>query len=191
MWNWLGPRYIEGFTKDNINPNSYDVTLDDVIIIQRYKGVDYDDVKTVLLSDGTFFHPDGSIRKETDGFIHLEDGVFQPGDSFIASTREYVKQPSWLFTQFFLKSSIARMGLDHRLAGVVDSGFHGTITLEFDVSVPGKIIPNKKVGQLVGHLCLPATKGYGLIKTSKYQNQRGVTPANRTDLAFVPKRLTK
>lgn len=54
----------------------------------------------------------------------------QPGEFVLAHTLEYVKVPRKYAMRFMLKSSRAREGLEHSLAGFIDAGFEGSITLE-------------------------------------------------------------
>ena len=75
----------------------------------------------------------------------------QPGEFILASTYERVALPDNISAQFLLKSSIARCGVNHLLAGWIDAGFAGNITLELhNVSRnPILLTSGMKIGQLV------------------------------------------
>jgi dCTP deaminase len=61
---------------------------------------------------------------------HAEPYYLEPGEFVLAHTLEYVKVPSKYAMRFMLKSSRAREGIEHSLAGFIDAGFEGSITLE-------------------------------------------------------------
>lgn len=76
---------------------------------------------------------------------------FRSGEFILASTQERVALPDNISCQFLLKSSIARCGINHLLAGWIDAGFAGNITLELhNVSRnPVLLTAGMKIGQLV------------------------------------------
>ena len=78
--------------------------------------------------------------------------MLKPNHVVLACTREYVRIPKDLYGQLFVKSSLARMFVNHLMAGVVDSGFEGRLTLELKNDGVHTIrIP---VGARVVQLCL-------------------------------------
>ena len=80
--------------------------------------------------------------------------------------------------QFVLKSSRAREGLEHLLAGFCDPSWHGSrLTLELSNarrhhSVP--IWPGMKIGQMVFHL-ITGTPERTYAVTGRYNGDLGVT----------------
>lgn len=64
-------------------------------------------------------------RYEIGGYIPIA-----PGDAILAVTREYIKMPNGVCGQIFTKSTLGRMFINHMMAGFVDPGFHGRLTLE-------------------------------------------------------------
>ncbi len=117
-----------------------------------------------------------------DSFINLETGIeFQsdeimilPGEAILATTVEIITIPPNAVGNVYLKSSMARRGLDHALAGLCDPSFSGTLTLELHSHRPITL----QAGQRVIQLVLIATKGYPLSSyNGKYQGQRGPTRA--------------
>ncbi len=117
-----------------------------------------------------------------DSFIDLETGVeFQSdeitiklGQAILATTLEVITIPPNAIGTVYLKSSLARQGLDHALAGFCDPSFSGTLTLELHAHRPITL----QAGQRVIQLVLSATKGCPLKGyDGKYQGQRGPTRA--------------
>ncbi len=85
--------------------------------------------------------------------------------------------PNGCAGELCLRSTAARMGLDHSLAGFVDPGFHGTLTVELKNNKQnGSIILHRsqRLFQLVVHrLTLPTLNPYG--ERGHYQGQSGPT----------------
>ncbi len=124
-----------------------------------------------------------SIDLRIDGhFIDLHTGepfqddciAIQPGDAILATTIEIVRIPVDAAASIYLKSSMARKGLDHALAGWIDPGFQGQITLELHAHRPLTLTRGQRVIQMVvWSLNAPSAKPY----QGRYQFQRGPTPA--------------
>lgn len=75
-----------------------------------------------------------------------------PGQLILAETMELFNMPESVAAQFGLKSSRAREGMQHLLAGWIDPGFHGRLTLELKNvrqlrRLP--IWPGMRIGQIV------------------------------------------
>lgn len=85
---------------------------------------------------------------------------------------EEVKVPA-LVADVKLKSSAARAGLDHALAGWVDPGFAGTLTLEFHAHRPVELVAGKCYVQLCVSTMLAAPcKGYQ--QTGRYVGEHAL-----------------
>ena len=80
----------------------------------------------------------------------------RPGQFCLAQTVEVFNLPDDIAAQFMLKSSRAREGLEHLMAGYCDPGWHGSVlTLELHNSRqlwPVGLWPGMKIGQIVFHL---------------------------------------
>ena len=123
------------------------------------------------------------LRLSTE-FVNLHTGVkfaspileIEPGDAILASTIEYVRIPDWCCATLYLKSSAARRGLDHALAGWIDPGFHGQLTLELHAHRPVTIEAGKcYVQMVVMKMSAPPERSYQ--QTGRYNGQRGPTEA--------------
>lgn len=107
---------IEPYEPEQQNPASYDVTLGDTILVP-------------VPSSVTYYEPDESKRwQEVD--ISKKPYYLGPNGFILAATAEYIRVPNDLEAVFCLKSSRGREGWNHALAGFVDPGFHGRVTLE-------------------------------------------------------------
>jgi len=120
------------------------------------------------------------LRISTNSVIPLQGQVCKRGalirlgldQQVLVSTIEYIKMPHNCAGVLYLKSSLVRQGLDHALAGFVDPGFEGELTLELYTHCPIVLTHNQRVVQLVLYRLESApTKTY----QGKYQGQRGPT----------------
>lgn len=152
---------------ENVNPASIDITLDDVILLE-------DEPRFAAVVD--------LMNKEsicTRSHILDERGyILAPGEFVLASSREIFNVPDDLCCEYKLKSTLARNGLDHALAGWVDCGFHGSkLTLELkNVTRKHDLIlkPGMKIGQMVWFRVepVPADKSYRVV--GRYNGQQQV-----------------
>ena len=101
-----------------------------------------------------------------------------PGEFALGETQEIFNLPDFVAAQFVLKSSRAREGLEHLLAGYCDPGWHGSrLTLELHNSRRYHNIalwPGMKIGQMVfHHIAGRPEKSYAI--TGRYNNDLAVT----------------
>jgi len=128
---------VEGYDPDLINPASLDVRLGDSLLIESAQTRD---LVPYPLSK------------------HTEDNPYElrPGQFCLAQTMEVFNLPNDVAAQFMLKSSRAREGLEHLMAGYCDPGWHGSVlTLELHNSRqlwPQLLWPGMRVGQVIFHL---------------------------------------
>lgn len=142
-----------GIDPDNINPHSVDLCLSRTIIEKRPGCPDV----THELNWGDEFE-------------------FTPGALYITDTREYVRIPPTHRGQLLLKSSTARKGLNHLMAGYLDCAFHGTITLEFVAHLPVTFVIGQRIVQMeLARLAEQPEKTYEM--TGRYNGQKSPTLA--------------
>jgi dCTP deaminase len=124
------------FNPDLINPASIDVRLGDTLLIESAQ------------SRELVVYPLDRHSEE----IPYE---LRPGQFCLAQTVETFNMPVNVAAQFMLKSSRAREGLEHLMAGYCDPGWHGSVlTLELHNSRqlwPQLLWPGMKIGQMVFH----------------------------------------
>lgn len=122
---------IEPFNKDQINPNSYNVTLANKLKIYTDKVLD-------CKVDNSFTEID----------IPEEGLVLLPGELYLGSTNEYTETYGFV-PKLIGRSSTGRLGIFiHATAGFGDNGFKGKWTLGISVVKPVRIYPNMKIGQI-------------------------------------------
>lgn len=156
---------------ENINATSIDLTMGSKILIQVNDGEDR-------------YRPPVDLADKQDGidlitYVMGEDGyVMLPGEFLLASTIEWFDFSliNDVSAEFKLKSSLARNGLSHMLAGWMDSGWSGNLTLEYhNVSNQAlRIRPGMKCGQAIfmRHAPVPHHASYAV--KGQYNGQQGV-----------------
>jgi dCTP deaminase len=103
-----------------------------------------------------------------------------PGEFIITESIETFNLPMWLSAEYKLKSSMARIGLEHLNAGWADAGWHGSkLTLEFKNMLQWhciKLRPGDAIGQVVffKHTLVPVDKSYAA--RGRYNNDYEATP---------------
>ena len=143
---------VEPFDPELVNPASYDVTLGNEILVENDSGgfTPFD------ISEQAFYMP--------------------PGCFVLAHTAEFVRIPNNLECVFQLKSSRGREGYEHSLAGYIDPGFNGRITLELSNLRRFKELP-LSAGMRIGQLrfsVLDSTPMRSYAVTGRYQGDEGV-----------------
>ena len=118
---------VEPFDPEMVNPASIDVTLGDQILVENDNG------------------------KFTPFNIYDECFYMPPGAFILAHTAEYIRVPNDMECIFQLKSSRGREGYEHALAGYIDAGFAGRVTLELSNLRRFKELP-LRAGMRIGQL---------------------------------------
>jgi len=143
---------IEPFDPEMINPASIDVTLGDQVLVECDNG----DFIPFNIKHETFYMP--------------------PGAFVLAATAEWVRVPNDLECIFQLKSSRGREGYEHALAGYIDPGFCGRVTLELSNLRRFKELPLRS-GMRIGQLRFAKVDALPLRSyavTGRYQGDDGV-----------------
>lgn len=147
------------FDEELLNPASLDVVLGDHLMIEDPVNVDLRKI------DISCFTPD-------------EPYWLRPGEFVLAETKETFNIPNKVSGQFALKSSRARAGYSHMLAGWIDPGWHGSkLTLELQNArkmhaLP--LYPGLKIGQIIFYwMSSEPNKSYA--ETGHYNNDTSVS----------------
>lgn len=155
---------IDPFDPNKINPNSYNLTLHNKLLV--YKS------SRSIRRCGVL---DMKEVNETEEIIIPEDGlILRPGIVYLGRTVERT------FTDKYVpmlegRSSIGRLGMMiHVTAGFGDVGFNGTWTLEIVATQPIRIYPNVEICQIYYHTVTDTSIKYN---SSKYHHQMDVTPS--------------
>ena len=118
----------------------------------------------------------GSIKVYKREFTELQGSIiwFEPGRFYLASTVEYIKVPPTHCAFVNMRSSLARKGLGHKMAGFIDPGFEGQITLELETSISLEVAIGERIVQLIYcRLTEETKKPY----VGRYRGQTGPTEA--------------
>jgi len=150
---------VEPFDPELLNPASIDVRLGNHLMIEV---ADRRELVEIDISKRTAEHPYWLL----------------PDEFCLAETIETFNLPRFISAQFVLKSSRAREGYQHLLAGFCDPGWHGSkLTLELKNArrfhdLP--LYPGLKIGQMVFRkMCTSPLKDYS--ETGRYNKDVKVT----------------
>ena len=145
---------IEPFIEQRINPNSYNLSLHNELLLYKDSILD--------------------MKKDNmvDRIIIPSSGlILNPNRLYLGRTVEYTETKN-LVPMLEGRSSIGRLGLFvHVTAGFGDVGFKGYWTLEIFCIQPVKIYPGVEICQLYFHTL---EGDYDNYSSSKYQNNKSI-----------------
>lgn len=111
--------------------------------------------------------------------MEVEQFVLQPGQFILAQSEEVFNLPLDVSAEYKLKSSMARIGLEHMNAGWCDAGWHGSVlTLEFKNMTNGHSIllrPGDAVGQMVFFCHVPVGFDQSYASRGRYNQDKQVS----------------
>ena len=149
---------VEPFNRNHVSPCSIDLTIGYHILVE-------------------------SLDDNGDGWVEMDitNGLnIIPKQFVLATTAEVISIPDHMCGQIILRSSAARAGWNHALAGFCDPGFSGQITLELTNQLQLnqlRLTAGDRLVQLVLHSLNEAPqRPYGMV--GNYQHQRRTTPSN-------------
>lgn len=153
---------IEPFAPEHVNPNSYDLTLGDQLLVYNNEILD-------TKSDNNY----SLIQIPEEGFLLKKNEFYLGHSSEIIGSDHYVPV-------LHNKSGIARLGLFiHITADLIDLGSVGNLTFQLFPTCDIRVYPNMKIAQ-VSFWCV---KGEIFKYQGKYQNSKGPV-ASRNYLNF-------
>jgi len=160
---------VSPFDSKLINPNSLDVRLGGKFGIVLAYGDDFG--KPNPKSIGKYVNPLDSTSFKT---VYMEEDTYllRPGEFILAHLLEDITLPDNICGKIMGKSSLGRLGLSNsHVAGWVDAGWSGVLTLELFNQSSNKILLSKgmKIGQMVFYLTERAARPYN--QTGRYSNQ--------------------
>ncbi|HIA62562.1 MAG TPA: dCTP deaminase [Planctomycetes bacterium] len=148
---------IDPFNEDHLNPNSYNLTLHDEVMVYEEVVLDMRQVNRVR-----------RMKIPESGM------VLTPNQLFLARTVERTETHD-LVPMIEGRSSIGRLGLFvHVTAGFGDVGFKGYWTLEMFAVQPVRIYPGIQICQIFYHELAGDITNY---ENGKYQNNRDIQPS--------------
>ena len=150
---------VTPFDLEMINPASLDVRLGNEIMVEQEE---VSQLQKMSIEECT---------RESPFYLY-------PGEFILAHTIETFKVPGNLTGQFALKSSLARAGFEHLMAGYVDPGFWDSVlTLELKNArkmAPIRLWPGMRIGQVIfTRMQAPPIKTYR--ETGRYNHDHTVT----------------
>lgn len=172
---------------ENVNSASIDIQLGRKLLIERTDPKTYDPkmqtLKRVVLRDREQLH-----MMEYD---LIQDGpyILYPGEFILAHSVEIFHLPNNISAEYILKSSMARIGLEHLNAGWCDAGWHGSaLTLELkNMTRHHEIV--LQAGDLIGQLRfflheeVPEDRSYAA--RGRYNNDKTVSGAKMKRKAVI------
>jgi deoxycytidine triphosphate deaminase len=163
--------WIDLIAKNQLQPNSFDLTISPYYksIIGNSLNINeaYIDCSKEIKYNAKLFENDGA------GTLYH---ILEPGEFVLLSSKETLNIPNGILAFVQGRSSIARIGIQTEQAGLIDAGFHGTITFEVynETKYPIKIYEGMRVAQVYFFKSQYAIAPYGYTHTgsrSKYQDQ--------------------
>lgn len=155
----------------NINSSSLDIRLGETLLIEGDVGAGPDNL--------LYLEKKSKLNTQSITLLPESQYAMAPGEFILAHSVEIFNLPDNISAEYKLKSSMARMGLDHLNAGWCDAGWTGSVlTLELkNVTQRHRIVLTRgdKIGQIVffKHTKVPADKSY-LVRGS-YNNDTTVS----------------
>ncbi len=149
--------FIDPFQEENLNPNSYNLTLHDELLIYEEVVLDMRQVNRVR-----------RIQIPPDGM------VLSPNQLYLARTVERTETHN-LVPMVEGRSSVGRLGLFvHVTAGFGNVGFCGYWTLELFAVLPVRIYPGVSICQMFYHEVVGDIEEYA---SEKYQHNHDIQPS--------------
>ena len=145
---------IDPFDESRLNPNSYNLSLHNELLIYMNKILDM------------------KQQNQTQKILIPSEGyLLEPGKLYLGRTNEFTKTEKFI-PMLEGRSSIGRLGICiHVTAGFGDVGFAGYWTLELFCVQPVKIYPDVQIAQIYYHTI---TEPYERYTKGKYQNNQGI-----------------
>ena len=148
---------IDPFDEKRINPNSYNLSLHNELLIYENQLLD---MKTP--------NPTSKLQIPEEGLL------LDPNRLYLGRTNEYTKTEGYI-PMLEGRSSTGRLGLFiHVTAGFGDVGFAGYWTLEIFCVQPIVIYPDAQVCQIYYHTI---DGDFDMEYKGKYQNNKGIQPS--------------
>ena len=145
---------ITPFDEKRINPNSYNLSLADELLVYEKEALDM------------------KKPNPTKRIVIPEEGLLlEPNRLYLGRINEFTKTDRYV-PMLEGRSSTGRLGLFiHVTAGFGDIGFAGYWTLEIFCVQPVRIYPNVEICQIYYH---DIDGEYDLYSSGKYQNNSGI-----------------
>ena len=164
---------ITPFDEKRLNPNSYNLTLGNMLLVYADEVIVSKDDNGISIPHIIRNNPlDMKIPNPVKTIWIPRSGLFlKPGNVYLGTTNEYTATDKYV-PMLEGRSSIGRLGMMiHVTAGFGDVGFSGKWTLEIVPTEPIIIYPDIEICQIYYHTITDNTIKY---TSDKYNNQDGV-----------------
>ncbi len=149
--------HIDPFNPEQLNPNSYNLTLHDEVLV-------YEEIVLDVREPNRY-------RRIA---IPPEGLVLTPNQIYLGRTVEHTETHN-LVPMICGRSSLGRLGLFvHVTAGFGDVGFRGYWTLEMFAVQPIRVYAGTQICQIFYHTLVGEIREYN---STKYQNNRDIQPS--------------
>ena len=159
-----------------IQPNSVDLTLGPTVRLIRPNAhfsacQVIDPSKEQMYEPGSFEYIDGKVSHDLNSKRPCY--ILDPGQFALMASREILDIPNGIISFVQGRSSIARLAIQTEQAGLIDAGFHATITFEVynQSHWPVMLYEGMRVAQVYFFKAQYAEALYGKEKMSKYYGQ--------------------
>lgn len=157
---------VEGVDLKDVNAGSIDIHLGTEVLVESSGGCTVD-----------FSNREGLNLVPWD--LNVSPLLLHPGMFALAHSREVFNLPNNICAEYKLKSSMARIGLEHMNAGWCDAGWHGSVlTLEFKNMTnfhTHKLVADMPIGQIVFFECEPVPADRSYAARGRYNNDKSVS----------------
>ena len=155
----IGPKIIKPFRRSQVNSGSYDLRLGKTIML-----LPYGDPKASKFGPPVDVGDPAFLEKEIASWYEVPlPHTLAGGACALGVTEESICLPPYLQAYVHGKSSIGRLFLQPHMAGLVDPGWEGPLTLElFNARNRGiRLYPGMRIAQIAFHeLDYKATNPY-------------------------------
>lgn len=181
-YNEKGLLIEQPISETQLQPNSVDLTLSNTWkkikansfnsknekIIDPTIEMKYQEGKFRNMTDKPYIRTDCISTKNAKNYF-----VINPREFVLMATNEILNIPNGIMGFVVGRSSMARLSVQVEQAGLVDSGFRGTITLELynQSQYPIILYEGMRIAQVYFIMSQFADQLYGLEKGSKYSGQ--------------------
>lgn len=162
----LAQSVVTGTKEGAVNAASLDLHLGSTIMVEKStgRGVDFRAREPLAMT---------RVEMGPQGYL------LQPGEFILAQSVETFNLPAYVSAEYKLKSSMARIGLEHLNAGWCDAGWHGSVlTLELKNMTryhPIRIRPGDAIGQIVFFKHTPVSDEASYATRGRYNNDAQVS----------------
>lgn len=169
---------VENAEVSNLNAASLDIRLGRKILVEKQVHYDAKHWFNVSLRDRSPLRMDEVDLTEGNGIYLLK-----PGQFILAQSLEVFNLPNDISAEYKLKSSMARIGLEHLNAGWCDAGWNGSVlTLELKNVTQSHEIELRagdKIGQIIFFRHNPVLPHQSYAVKGSYNGDKEVTGAKQ------------